>query len=326
MSIFEKRINVMPYEYPEALDFREAIRHSRWDIEEFKEKIKSDAFEFNHKLSSQEREVVKRTLLAISQIEVSVKAFWAKLGDHINKPEFQFVGVTFAENEVTHALAYKKLLETLGFYNEFEALLTNPVIKGRIDYLTKYLKNSGENAKQVYTLNLSLFSMFIENVSLFSQFAIIKSFTKHKNLLKEVDTIIEATMKEELIHAQFGIYIINIIKKEYPEWFDDDFYAKIYRASKKALDAEIKILDWIFEQGEIDSITLESITEFLKNRFNDSITSIGGKPVFEVDDTKLKPLYWMVEAIYGYVRNDFFHTQSTNYTKSNKSVTANDLF
>jgi ribonucleoside-diphosphate reductase beta chain len=324
--IFDRRINVMPYEYPEALDFREAIRHSRWDIEEFKEKIKSDAFEFNHKLTDTEREVVKRTLLAISQIEVSVKRFWGKLGDHIDKPEFQFVGATFAENEVVHALAYKKLLEVLGFMNEFEALLTNPVIMGRVDYLTKYLKNSGNNAEQVYTLNLSLFSMFIENVSLFSQFAIVKSFTKHKNLLKEVDTIIEATMKEELIHAQFGIYLINLIKKEYPEWFDDEFYSKMYRASKKAYEAEKKILEWIFETGEIDSITLESLDEFIKNRFNDSLTGIGGKALFEVDEVKLKPLYWMVEAIYGYVRNDFFATQSTNYTKSNKSVTAFDLF
>ena len=62
-------------------------------------------------------------------------------------------------------------------------------------------------------------------------------------------------MKEEIIHAQFGIYLINLIKKEYPEWFDQDFYDKIYRACIKAYNAEEKIIDWIFEDGEIDSIS-----------------------------------------------------------------------
>jgi len=322
--IFDKRIAFKPYEYPEVLKFREAIKHSRWDVEEFN--FDSDAYEFKNSLSKEEREVIKRTLLAISQIEISVKTFWSKLGDHLPKPEFNSVGITFGENEVVHSEAYSKLLEVLGFNSEFDLLLQNPVIGGRVDYLTKYLKNTGDNAKQIYTLNLSLFSMFIENVSLFSQFAIIKSFTEKKNLLKEIDTVVEATMKEEIIHAQFGIYLINLIKKEYPEWFDQDFYDKIYRACIKAYNAEEKIIDWIFEDGEIDSISVKSVKEFIKSRFNDSLISIGGKPIFEINEENLKDLYWMTEAIYGYVRNDFFSTQGTNYTKFQKSITAKDLF
>jgi ribonucleoside-diphosphate reductase beta chain len=192
--------------------------------------------------------------------------------------------------------------------------------------LTKYLRNSGENAKQVYTLNLAMFSMFIENISLFSQFAIIKSFTEKKNLLKEVDTVVEASMKEELIHAQLGMYIINLIKKEYPEWFDKEFYEKIYKAAKKAYLAEERILEWIFEEGEIDTVSLASLREFIKSRFNESIITIGGKAQFEINETLLEDLHWMTEATYGYVRNDFFNTQSTNYTKFQKSITAKDLF
>jgi len=324
MGIFDKRVAVKPHDYPEVLEYREAIKHSRWDVEEFN--FVSDAFEFKHNLNDKEKQAIKRTLLAISQIEVSVKTFWSKLGDHFPKPEFNSVGITFAENEVTHQEAYSKLLEILGFNDEFDQLLLEPVIGGRVDYLTKYLKNTGENAHQVYTLNLALFSMFIENVSLFSQFAIIKSFTKNKNLLKEIDTVVEATMKEEIIHAQLGMYCINLVKKEYPEWFDEDFYKKIYRACDKAYNAELKIIEWIFEAGAIGSIELESLIEFIKNRFNESIVSIGGKPMFNIDDEKLSSLYWMIEDIYGYIRNDFFNTQGTNYTKFNKSITSKDLF
>ena len=324
MGIFDLRRAFKPYEYPEILKYREAIKQSRWDVEEFN--FTSDVHEFNHKLTTQEQEVIKRTLLAISQIEISVKTFWMKLGDHFPKPEFNSIGATFGENEVVHSEAYSKLLEVLGFNSEFDLLLENPVIGGRVDYLTKYLKNSGDNAQQVYTLNLALFSMFIENVSLFSQFAIIKAFKEHKNLLKEIDTVIEATMKEEIIHAQLGMYVINQVKTEYPEWFNEEFYTKIERACKKAYEAETKILEWIFAEGEIESISLIQVKEFIKSRFNDSLKTIGGKELFEVDEEILSPLYWMVESIYGYVRNDFFDTQGTNYTKFNKAITAEDLF
>jgi len=122
------------------------------------------------------------------------------------------------------------------------------------------------------------------------------------------------------------MYLINLIKKEYPEWFDEDFYSKIYRACKKAYEAESNILDWIFANGEIPSITLSSLKEFIKTRFNDSIKAIGGQPIFTIDEEELKDLYWMIEAIYAYVRNDFFNTQGTNYTKFQKSITKNDLF
>lgn len=324
MGVYDKRKAFKPYEYPEVLEFREAIKHSRWDVEEFN--LEADAFEFKHKLSQSEQELIKRALLAISQIEIAVKTFWAKLGEHLPKPEFNSVGITFAENEIVHAEAYSKLLEVLGFNNEFDQLLTNPVIGGRVDYLTKYLKNEADSVKEAYTLNLTLFSLFIENVSLFSQFAIIKSFLQNKNYLKEVDTIVEATMKEETIHGKFGVYLINLIKKEYPKWFNEDFYEKIEKACKKAFNAEMKIIDWMFEAGEVDSVSKEAIIEFIKHRFNSSLKDIGAREIFEIDDKKLSSLYWMVEAIYAYTRNDFFCTQSTNYTKFNKPVTINDLF
>jgi ribonucleoside-diphosphate reductase beta chain len=85
-------------------------------------------------------------------------------------------------------------------------LLQNPVIQGRVDYLTKYLKGAADNSNENYTLTLTLFSIFIENVSLFSQFVVIKSFNKYMNVLKDIDNVVQATQKEEVIHALLGLY------------------------------------------------------------------------------------------------------------------------
>jgi len=81
-------------------------------------------------------------------------------------------------------------------------LLQNPVIQGRVDYLTKYLKGASDNSDENYTLTLTLFSIFIENVSLFSQFVVIKSFNKYMNCLKDIDNVVQATQKEETLHTK----------------------------------------------------------------------------------------------------------------------------
>lgn len=314
MGLFDKRIAFKPFEYPELIKYREAIRRSRWDVEEFN--FDDDIQDFKVFLTDKEKDVIRKTMLSISQVEsANVKDFWGKIGENIPKPEVKIVGYTFSENEITHSFAYSSLLEKLGLNQEFDLLLQNPVIQGRVNYLNKYLKQQSETKNQFYTLTLALFSLFVENVSLFSQFAIIKSFKKHKNYLKSIDNVVLATQKDEAVHASFGIEIINIIRKENPDWFDKNFYNKIYEACEKAYEAEIKILDWIFEEGELDFLSSDTLKAFIKTRFNDSLKEIGGKQLFEINKDHLEPLKWFTEEIYGYLRNDFFNTKSVNYNK-----------
>lgn len=323
VSVFDKRVAFKPFEYPEILKYQDAINHSYWLVSEWN--FISDIQDFNQ-LSVVEKECIKRAMLAISQIEVSVKEFWAKLGDRFPKAEFKQVGITFGESEVRHSNAYSRLLEILGLNDEFTTLLENPIIQGRVDYLTKYLKGASDNSNEAFTLTLSLFSLFIENVSLFSQFLIIKSFNKYTSLLKDIDNVVQATQQEENIHALFGIEIIGIIKKEFPEWFNEEFYTKLYRACKKAYESEEKIVNWIFENGELPFLSKESVKEFIKHRFNVSVQSIGGEKVFEVNEQILDHLNWFEEELVGHISTDFFHKKPTTYTKFNKSIQAEDLF
>ncbi|RTK97524.1 MAG: ribonucleotide reductase, partial [Neisseriaceae bacterium] len=134
------------------------------------------------------------------------------------------------------------------------------------------------------------------------------------------------TQKEEVIHALFGVYVIKQVQKEFPNWFNEDFYNKLYRACKKAYEAECNIIDWIFEKGELSFLSKDVVKEFVKDRFNTSIEMIGGKSVFEVDKEKLKPLKWFDDEIHAEVNTDFFHKKPVTYTKKSKAIKAEDLF
>lgn len=324
MSIFDKRVAFKPFEYPEIIEYKNAINHSFWLVSEWN--FLSDIHDFSVKLSDVERQVIKNAMLAISQIEISVKKFWTKLGERFPKAEFEQVGVTFGESEVRHADAYSHLLEVLGLNSDFDQLLQVPVIQGRVDYLTKYLKGASDNSNENYTLTLTLFSIFIENVSLFSQFVVIKSFNKYMNCLKDIDNVVQATQKEEVIHALLGVYIIKQVQKEFPEWFNEDFYAKLYRACKKAYEAECNIVDWIFAAGDLPFLSKNTVKEFVKHRFNESLGMIGGNKVFEVDEVEISKLKWFEDEIYAEVNTDFFHKKPVTYSKKVKPIKAEDIF
>jgi len=74
-NLFEKRLNIKPYEYPELLEFKDAIRHSYWLHTEFN--FTGDIQDYRTTISDHERHVLTRAMLAISQVEVNVKRFFA---------------------------------------------------------------------------------------------------------------------------------------------------------------------------------------------------------------------------------------------------------
>lgn len=323
-NIFNKRTNLKPYEYPQLNDYVDAIRHSYWVHTEFN--FTSDIQDFKVNLSDKERTAVKRAMLAISQIEVAVKTFWGKIYDKMPKPEIGNVGATFAESEVRHADAYSNLIKVLGLNKEFETLMEVPAIRKRVKYLEKSIANSSVLENKEYFETVILFSMFVENVSLFSQFLVIMAFNKHKNVLKGISNAVEATSKEEKIHAEFGFDLVNLIKEENPSWWSDELVSDIVDATIDAYDAESDIVEWMFEEGDLDFLTKQETLEFIKHRFNVSLESIGIDGIFKVDETLLENTEWFDDEILATKHTDFFNKRSINYSKRQKSITSDDLF
>lgn len=323
-DLFAFRLNLKPSEYPELEDYVEAIQHSYWLHTEFN--YTSDIQDYKVNVSDSERNAIKNAMLAIAQVEVAVKTFWGDLYHRMPKPEIGSVGYTFAESEVRHQNAYSHLLEILGLNHEFETIREIPALNHRVDYLTKSALLSRTGSDKDFTLAVLLFSLFIEHVSLFSQFLIIMSFNKHKNLFKGMSNAIEATSKEEQLHGLFGIDLINILRKEKPEWFDEDMERAVYGACQLAMDSESDVIDWIYEAGDLDFLPKSTVKEFVKNRLNNSLESVGYKRMFEIDEDAVQTTDWYDDEIVATKHVDFFVKRSINYSKRTRSITGDDLF
>ena len=323
-TIFTEQISRKPNLYPWTDQFIEAMHNGFWTDKEFS--FKSDIQQFKVELTDQEREIIVRTLSAIGQIEVAVKTFWAKLGENLPHPSLCDLGYVMANVEVIHNNAYERLLQILGLEDIFEENLKLEWIQGRVKYLRKYTHKFYKDSKKQYLYALILFTLFVENVSLFSQFYIINWFARNKNVLKDTDQQVKYTRNEENIHALVGIKIINTIREEHPELFDKELEERILHEAEEALKAESQIVDWMVNGYEEDGLNSNLLKGFIKNRIISSLDQIGFKSQFEVDNDALEATMWFEEELMGNNMADFFHTRPTEYSKKNQSFDEEDLF
>jgi len=322
--IFEEQISRKPNNYPWTEEFIEAMHNGFWTDKEFN--FKSDVQQFKVNLNDQEREIVIRTLSAIGQIEIAVKTFWAKLGENLPHPSLSDLGYVMANVEVIHNNAYERLISILGLEDVFEKNLKLDWIEGRVKYLRKYTHRYYKDSKKQYLYALILFTLFVENVSLFSQFYVVNWFARFKNVLKDTDQQVKYTRNEEQIHGLVGTRIINTIREEYPELFDEELETKIAHEAKEAFKSESEIVDWMVNGIKEENLTAPILKEFIKNRINDSLIQIGFKKAFDIDKELLSKTKWFEEELLGNNMTDFFHSRPVEYSKKGQSFDESDLF
>lgn len=322
--IFKEQIARKPDKYPWAQDFIKSAWIGHWTPEEFD--FQSDIQNFKADLTEMERTTVTYALSAIGQIEIAVKKFWSRLGDNLPHPSLTDLGLTLASIEVIHNKAYEKLLDVLQLSGIFEENLKLDIIKGRVTYLRKYLDKNYTDAKKQYVYSLILFTLFVENVSLFSQFYIILWFNRYRNVLKDTAQQVAYTKNEETLHAMAGIKIIQTIRAEYPSLFDEELKERVADEAKQAFKAESKIIDWMLGDYIGENLSRPILKEYVKNRINESLINIGFERVFEINDTLLEHARWMEEEVIGNSATDFFHQRPTEYQKKGQSFDSDALF
>lgn len=327
MPLFEEQVARKPNYYPWAQDFIDKMWQGHWTPNEFD--FKGDYNQFHSEMDAKEKEIIVRTLSAIGQVEVAVKRFWAELGNNLPHPSMYDLGYVMANIEVIHNQAYEKLLDTLRITDVFERNLKEPVVLGRVNYLKKYNEKIFKNDKKQYIYSIVLFTLFVEYVSLFTQFYIVLWFNRNKNLLKDTAQQVQYTRNEELIHAYVGIKIINTLKSEYPQYFDQELEAKIQEEVYEAFIAESALIDWMLGDFDEEGLNAPLLKVYVKNRLNYCLEEIGMSRKFILTEDEaelLKDTYWMDEELFGNSMTDFFHKKPVDYAKANKTYNEEDIF
>ena len=322
MGLFDKRIAYKPFEYPEYYTegwLKQA--QAFWLHTEIP--MSGDVKDWNEKLTLAEKNLVGNILLGFAQTECAVADYWTQnVVSWFPKHEIQQMAMLFGAQETIHAVAYSYLNETLGL-EDFEAFLHEPATAARFDNLVSY---DGIN-KVGIAKSLAVFSAFAEGVSLYSAFAVLYSF-QLRNLLKGVGQQMKWSVRDESLHSKMGCQLFRHMCEEIPN-LKKECKKHVLEAADTMVDLELKYIDKMFEQGDIENLKKDDLKEFIKKRANEKITELGyneSSQHFRYNENKANALDWFYHLTGGVTHTDFFSIRSTDYSKANEGEDFEDIW
>lgn len=324
MSIFEQTKYLDP-RYDHLSRYVNVMHKGFWTPSKYQKLIKDiDAPHFRNKMPFVDQQAVKRTILAIAMIEDKVKTFWPFLSQDIPQTVISDVGGVFGNSEVIHRISYHALAQEVGV--SVEEIEQHEILKKRIAYLTKHLESDPKIiGKKRVLKKITLFTVLVERCCLFPLFYNLMSYAKRNRGLKTISALQQSTALEELFHYKFGIELINIIKQDHPNIWDEYLVDLVSKQIKVAHDTEIKLIDWIFEAGVPEHISKEELVNFLNYNFNEACRDLGIDMRFKMDDEMYREKsQWMLLKLYK-SEPDFFDNAVGGYADEDEEINIDEF-
>ena len=116
--------------------------------------------------------------------------------------------------------------------------------------------------KQDFIRNIFTFYIICEGCWFYPNFAMILSLGR-QNKLRGLCDQIAYTMRDETLHFSFGVYLINELKKEYPEVWTNKFQTDLIELMKEAVDIEVEYSKEILPNG-ILGVNAQMLVEYVQ--------------------------------------------------------------
>lgn len=324
MGIFESDMYLNPkYDYLDK--YAKIMWKGFWTPAKYEKLIHEvDSPHYHNAMKPVDKEPVRRCIMAVAMVEDKIKTYWNTLCMDIPQTVVGDVGGVFGNSEVIHRRSYHSLNQEIGI--NLEEIEKCTVLRDRLKYLNKHLENDPKIiGKKRVLKKLVLFTSLVERASLFTQFYILMSYAKRNVGLKTISALQESTATEEIFHYTFGIELINIIKEEYPQLWDEYLIELVAKNIKEAYKAELKLIDWFFEEGIPNHLTKEEVINFLNFNFNCITKDLGLDIQFKVDDDLYKEKNeWMLLKLYS-SHPDFFDNAVGGYSANDEEINIDEF-
>lgn len=272
-------------------------------------------------LSADERRVILRNLGFFSTAESLVaNNIVLAIFKHVTNPEARQYLLRQAFEEAIHTHTFHYIVESLSLdegeifnmYNEintihdkdrFEMQLTEEILK------PNFSTNTPEGI-QKFLENLIGFYIIMEGIFFYSGFVMILSFHR-QNKMTGIGEQFQYILRDETIHLNFGIDLINGIKEENPEVWTPEFQAHIVAIIRQAVELEIAYAQDCLPKGVL-GLSAPMFQEYVQHVADRRLERIGLKPEYGSSN----PFPWMSETIDLGKEKNFFETRVNEYQSS----------
>lgn len=272
----------------------------------------------SNNLTEDERRVIRLNLGFFSTAESLVgNNIVLSIFKHVTSPEARQYLLRQAFEEAVHTHTFLYICQSLGLDEReiFNAYNERPSIQAKDEFqmaitsavLDHNFTTSTTEGLREFLKNLVGYYIIMEGIFFYSGFVMILSFHR-QNKMTGIGEQYQYILRDETIHLNFGIDLINGIKEENPEVWTQDLQDEIYDIIDQAVNLEIAYAQDCLPRG-ILGLKSSMFIDYVRHIADRRLERIGLQPVYHAKN----PFPWMSETIDLNKEKNFFETRVTEY-------------
>jgi ribonucleoside-diphosphate reductase beta chain len=327
VNVADKRIingatdvnQLVPFKYKWAWEKYLATCANHWMPQEINMARDIALWKDPNGLTEDERRVVSRNLGFFVTAD-SLAANNIVLGTyrHITAPECRQFLLRQAFEEAIHTHAYQYIVESLGLDEGeiFNAYHEVPSIRAKDEFLIPFIdtltdphfRTGTTEADQALLKSLIVFACLMEGLFFYVGFAQILALGRQNKMTGAAEQY-QYILRDESMHCNFGIDLINQIKLENPALWTPEFREAVRVLFRRAVDLEYAYAEDTMPRGVL-GLNAPMFKGYLRYIANRRAQQIGIEPLFAQEDN---PFPWMSEMIDLKKERNFFETRVIEY-------------
>ncbi|MGC9162254.1 MAG: ribonucleotide-diphosphate reductase subunit beta [Thiomonas sp.] len=314
---------LVPFKYKWAWDKYLASCANHWMPQEINMSRDIAMWKDPHGLTDDERLIIKRNLGFFTTAD-SLAANNIVLGTyrHITNPECRQYLLRQAFEEAIHTHAYQYIVESIGLdeseiFNSYHEI---PSIRDKDEFLIPFIDTltnpafrtsafgGTERNDQELLRSIIVFACLMEGLFFYVGFTQILSMGRQNKMTGAAEQY-QYILRDESMHCNFGIDLVNQIKLENPHLWTPEFKREITDLFHQAIDLEYRYAEDTMPRGVLglNASMFKGYLRFIANR---RAVQIGLDPIFPHEEN---PFPWMSEMIDLKKERNFFETRVIEY-------------
>jgi ribonucleoside-diphosphate reductase beta chain len=272
--------------------YRDAIKNT-WTVDEVD--FSTDVVDLRNKLTPAEQHLIQRLVAFFATGDSIVSNnLVLNLYKHINAPEARMYLSRQLYEEALHVQFYLTLLDTYlpdekDRNAAFAAIDNIPSIKQKAEFCFKWIDSINKletletkDDRRQFLLNLICFASCIEGLFFFAAFAYVY-FLRSKGLLHGLASGTNWVFRDESCHMNFAFKVIDIVREEEPDLFDEGLKQSIYAMIDEAVECEMVFAQDVLTLG-IAGLSAKDMRNYLQYVADQRLLALGLAPVYHTSN------------------------------------------
>ena len=282
-------LTLRPMRYPVFFEmFKDGIKNT-WTVEEVD--FSTDLVDLRSRLTPAETHLIQRLVAFFATGDSIVSNnLVLNLYKHINSPEARLYLSRQLFEEAVHVQFYLTLLDNYIPDPEaraaaFAAVETIPSITKKARFCMRWMDSVQQldelrtrSERRQFLLNLICFAGCIEGLFFFAAFAYVY-FLRSRGLLNGLAAGTNWVFRDESCHLEFAFEVVNVVRTEEPELFDDALEQEIVEMMKDAVECELQFAEDLLSGG-IAGLSVREMRQYLEYVADARVGRLGMKPIF----------------------------------------------